>query len=397
MDVVVVGAGQAGLAVSHALAARDVDHVVLEGDRVASAWKHRWESFTLVTPNWTLALPDAPYAGDDPEGHVSRDEIVDYLESYAAVHAGEIRVCVRVDRIAPGPDGRFVLETSEGPVTCAQVVICTGAYRLPHRSPFAGSLPAHVTVLDTTSYRNPGELPNAGVLVVGSGQTGVQLAEEMQASGRPVTLACGRAPWLPRRVAGKDIFTWLARTSYFETRVADLPHPQWRLVANVQTTGAGGGHDLHFRVLQQKGVTLAGRLTGVHDGRATFADDLADSVAFGDTWYAALRALLAAELGPDAPSLPEPEPFVAAAPTVLDLTGVGTVIMSSGFRPDHARWVRFPVFDELGFPIVGDDLSTAVPGLFFCGVHFLRNRRSSLLWGVGDDAAVVADTLVRQR
>lgn len=397
MDVVVVGAGQAGLAVSHALRARDVDHVVLEADRVASAWRHRWDSLTLVTPNWTLALPDAPYSGDDPEGHVSRDQIVGYLESYAAAHAGEIRVGVRVARVDPGPDGRFVLDTSEGTMSCAQVVVCTGAYSRPHHPTLATAFPAHVTVLDATSYRSPGELTRAGVLIVGSGQTGVQLAEELHASGRPVTLACGRAPWVPRRAEGKDIVTWMERTSYFGKRFADLPPPRSRLAANVQTTGAGGGHDLHFRVLQQQGVTLAGRLTGVRYGRVTFADDLADSVAFGDAWYAGLRALFAAELGPDGPSLPEPEPFVATAPTEIDLADVGTVLFTSGFRPDHARWVGFPVFDELGFPVVDDHLATEVPGLFFCGVHFLRNRRSSLMWGVGDDAAVVADTLVRQR
>ncbi|HEY7043327.1 MAG TPA: NAD(P)-binding domain-containing protein [Nocardioidaceae bacterium] len=397
MDVVVVGAGQAGLAVSHALTIRGVDHVVLEADRVASAWRHRWDSFTLVTPNWTLALPDAPYSGEDPEGHVSRDQIVDYLEWYAAAHAGEIRVGVRVDQIAPGTGGRFVLDTSDGVMSSDQVVVCTGAFRVPHMPPHAGAFPPHVTVLDATSYRAPGELSAAGVLVVGSGQTGVQLADELRASGRNVTLACGRAPWAPRRADGVDIITWLARTSYFEDRVTDLPHPWSRLAANAQLTGAGGGHDLHFRVLQQQGVTLAGRLTGVDAGRALFADDLADSVAFGDARYAHIRALVAAELGPDAPFLPDPEPFVATAPTELDLADVGTVIITSGFRPDHARWIQFPVFDELGFPIVGDDLATAVPGLFFCGVHFLRNRRSSLLWGVGDDAAVVADTLARQQ
>jgi putative flavoprotein involved in K+ transport len=394
---VVVGAGQAGLAVSHALSARGVGHVVLEADRVASAWRQRWDSFTLVTPNWTLALPGAPYAGDDPEGHVGRDRIVDYLESYATVHAGEVRAGVRVESIASGSGHRFELETSEGSIGCDQVVVCTGAYRSVHRPPLAGALPAHVTVLDTTTYRAPDELPEAGVLVVGSGQTGVQLAEELHASGRPVTLACGRAPWLPRRAAGKDIVTWLERTSYFDKTLSDLSAPARRLAANAQLSGARGGHDLHFRVLQQQGVTLAGRLTGIRDGRAVLADDLTDSVAFGDAWYADLRGLVAAELGAAAPPLPVPEPFVASPPTELDLAGVGTVLFTAGFRPDHARWIRFPVFDDLGFPVVDGELATAVPGLFFCGVHLLRNRRSSLLWGVGDDAEIVAETLVRQQ
>ncbi|GAA1964862.1 NAD(P)/FAD-dependent oxidoreductase [Nocardioides panacihumi] len=395
--MVVVGAGQAGLAVSNALETRGVEHVVLEAERIASSWRGRWDGFTLVTPNWTLALPGAPYDGDDPEGHVGRDLIVDYLEAYADAHAGEIRAGVRVERITAGHAGRFLLDTSEGPLTCDRVVVCTGAYRRVHRPSVAGALPAHVTVLDTTSYRAPGDLAEAGVLIVGSGQSGVQLAEEIHASGRPVTLACGRAPWLPRRAGGRDIVTWLERTSYFEKTLADLPDPTWRLAPNAQLTGARGGHDLHLRTLQRQGVTLAGRLTGVRDGHATFADDLSESVDFGDRWYADVRRLLATELGPDAPALPVPEPFHAEPRTELDLAGVATVIFTCGFRPDHARWIEFPVFDELGFPVVDDDLATSVPGLFFCGVHLLRNRRSSLMWGVGADAAIVAETLARRR
>jgi len=400
MDVVVVGAGQAGLAVRHALRARDVDHVVLEADRVASAWRHRWDSLTLVTPNWTLALPDAPYSGDDPEGHVSRDQIVGYLESYAAAHAGEIRVGVRVARVDPGPDGRFVLDTSEGTMSCAQVVVCTGAYSRPHHPALATAFPAHVTVLDATSYRSPGELTRAGVLIVGSGQTGVQLAEELHASGRPVTLACGRAPWVPRRAEGKDIVTWMERTSYFGKRFADLPPPRSRLAANVQTTGAGGGHDLHFRVLQQQGVTLAGRLTGVRDGRVTFADDLADSVAFGDARYADIRQLLTDQLGVKGlpmPELPSPSPFRATAPLELDLRDFSAVIVTSGYRPEYAHWVHFPAFDAMGYPLTDNSLSTVIPGLYFCGVHFLRKRKSATLFGVGEDAAIVADTIAHHQ
>jgi putative flavoprotein involved in K+ transport len=210
-------------------------------------------------------------------------------------------------------------------------------------------------------------------------------------------LACGRAPWAPRRLDGLDVVTWLDRAGFYDQPPSVLPNPASRLVANVQTTGARGGHDLHYRVLQRMGVTLAGRLSGVSDGRVTFAEDLADSVAFGDARYADVRRILREQFADDAPVLPEPEPFVVDPPLRADLAGLGAVVFTAGFRPDYTRWVRFPVFDEDGFPVTGDDLATAVPGLHFCGVHFLRNRRSSLLWGVGDDARIVARTIASER
>jgi putative flavoprotein involved in K+ transport len=395
MSVVVIGAGQAGLAASRELRLAGVEHVVLEATRVASAWRGRWDSFSLVTPNWTLDLPGSPYAGDDPEGHVGRDEIVAYLEEYAAVHSGEVRTGVRVDCVGPGDGKPFRLETGEGPVEADHVVVCTGAYQLPHRPAIAGAFPDDVRVIDATQYDNPGSLPDGKVLVVGSGQTGVQLAEELHRAGRDTFLACGRAPWAPRRIGDLDIVTLLDRTGYFDQPPSALPSPAARLAANVQATGARGGHDLHYRVLQELGVTLTGRLAGVADNRIRFADDLAESVAFGDARYADVGKLLSQTFGDQLPELPEPPPFRADPPTEIDLAGFGAVVLTAGFRPQYADWVRFPVFDEMGFPVVRDDLSTAAPGLFFCGVHFLRTRRSSLMFGVGQDAAVVAGTIAR--
>ena len=208
-------------------------------------------------------------------------------------------------------------------------------------------------------------------------------------------LSCGRAPWGPRRPGGIDIVTWLVRVGFYEQPRTSLPGPQARLVANLQATGIRGGHDLHYRVLQQQGVRLVGRLQGVDGHRATFADDLAASVAFGDARYDDVRLLLRDRLGDEAPPLPDPEPFVCDPETEVDLRGFGAVVLTAGFRPDYTAWVDLPVFDELGFPVVGDDLTTDVPGLFFCGVHFLRTRRSSLLFGVGDDAAIVAAAVSR--
>lgn len=395
MTVVVIGAGQAGLAVSHELRTAGIDHVVLERHRVAEAWRRRWDSFTLVTPNWTLRLPGRQYDGSDPEGHVSRDEIVDFLDKYAADKAGPIREGIDVHALEPGADTPFRLRTSDGDLAADTVVVCTGAYQRPHLPDIANAFPSKVAVLDSTAYRRPADLPDGRVLLVGSGQTGVQLAEELHLAGRDVLLACGRAPWAPRRLAGADIITWLDRAGFYDQPASVLPNAAARLVANVQTSGARGGHDLHYRILQQIGVPLTGRLTGVADGRLTFADDLAESVAFGDARLDDMRRLLQSWYGADAPDLPEPDPFVAETPLSADLAGFGAVMFTAGFRPDYQGWVRFPVFDAHGFPVVTDDLATSVPGLYFCGVHFLRRRRSSLLWGVGDDARLLVATITQ--
>jgi putative flavoprotein involved in K+ transport len=393
---VVIGAGQAGLAVSHELGQRGIDHVVLEGDRIARSWRNRWDSFTLVTPNWTLSLPDGAYDGDDPEGHVHRDEIVEYLQDYAEHHAGPVQEGTTVWAVEPGRLSRFRLRTSDGDMAADTVVVCTGAFQQPRLPSAAADFPADVETLASTSYRRPEDLPDGRVLVVGSGQTGVQLCEELHLAGRDVVLACGRAPWMPRRADGLDLVTWLRRTTFFDTPLTALPSPAARLLANFQLTGAQGGHDLHYRVLQRLGVTLAGRLVAITDGRARFADDLAESVAFGDDRFGELRALLREHLGEEGPDLPDPEPFVADPPLEVDLSGFGAVIFTAGFRPDYTRWISFPVFDAWGFPVTEDDLRTAVPGLYFCGVHFLRNRRSALLWGVGDDARIIAQTIARE-
>jgi putative flavoprotein involved in K+ transport len=386
--MVVIGGGQAGLAVSHELLALGIEHVVLERNRVAETWRRRWDSFCLVTPNWTLDLPGAPYAGDDRDGFALRDEIVDYLEQYAAdlpVHTG-----VTVDRLEPSPTGGFLLRTSDGQRTANTVVVCTGAYQRPHRPTFGGVFPRDLTVIDAEGYRNPAGLPAGRILVVGSGQTGCQIAEELCQSGREVFLACGRAPWAPRRPAGRDIVTWLNETTWFHTPANALPAPAARLFANIQTTGKNGGHNLHYRTLQAMGVELVGHLAGVDEHHVRFADDLADSVAWGDARYADFGRLFAAQLGGRAPHWPDPSPFRADPPVELNLREFGAVIFTSGFRPDYNGWLQFPAFDSMGFPITNDGASTVVPGLYFCGVHFLRTRGSSLLFGVGEDAAVVA-------
>ena len=389
----VVGGGAAGLAVSHELSVLDVEHVVLERGRVGQTWRNRWDSFCLVTPNWSVRLPGGAYTGDDPDGFMPRDDIVRHLEAYAASFGAPMREGVAVMSLDAAPAGGFSMTTTDGVVHADTVVLATGAYQRPHRPPGATTLPADITQIDGEGYTNEAALPPGKVLVVGSGQTGCQLAEELREAGREVFLACGRAPWCSRRVGDRDVVYWAVETGSFDETLADLPSPSARLVANIQATGHAGGHDLHYRVLQQIGVTLVGHFLGAQERRLRFAPDLAAAVAFGDARYDETRqkiTKLCAARGIPAPEMPDPGPFDARAPETVDLTGFGGVIFTSGFRPDYSRWVHLDAFDEVGFPIQEDGASTVLPGLYFCGVHFLRKRKSSLLIGVGEDAAIVA-------
>lgn len=393
-----IGAGSAGLAVSHQLSQLDVEHVVYERARVGEAWRGRWDSFCLVTPNWTMSLPGAPYDGDDPEGFVHRDEIVDYLERYASRSELPIHGGISVEWLRPGTKARFVLNTSEGDVHADSVVVCTGAYQRSHRPSVASAFPSDVMVIDAAQYRNSSLLPPGKVLVVGSGQTGCQLSEELHIDGRDVFLACGRAPWMPRRAEGRDVVSWAADASFFDAPLSSLPSPAARLGANIQATGRDGGHDLHYRTLQAMGVELLGHLGGVDDGTVHFEDDLAESVAFGDARYNDLRQVLAqlSERGIKPPELPDPPAFSAAPATELKADDLAAVIFTTGFRPDYSGWVEFPAFDDMGFPLTVDGASTVADGLYFCGVHFLRKRKSSLLFGVGEDATIIAQTIANQ-
>jgi len=396
---VVVGAGPAGLAVSHELTGLGVEHVVLERGRVAQTWRDRWDSFCLVTPNWSVQLPGGAYAGDDPDGFMPRDEIVRHLEAYASSSAAPVREGVEVTSLDAADEGGFSLHTADGVLQAESVVLATGAYQRPHRPAAAATLPAGILQIDAEGYRKPAALPSGMVLVVGSGQTGCQVAEELRRAGREVFMACGRAPWSQRRIGDRDMMYWAAETGAFDETLADLPSPSARLVGNSQATGRDGGHDLHYRVLQQIGVTLLGHFVGVEDGRARFASDLAASVAFGDARYNRMRQRIAkhcAARGIPTPDMPDPAPFDPRAPESVNLAGFGAVIFASGFRPDYSSWVHLDAFDELGFPIQEDGASTVVPGLYFCGVHFLRNRKSSLLIGVGEDARIVARRLEAQ-
>jgi putative flavoprotein involved in K+ transport len=401
VPVVVVGAGPAGLAVSHELAALAVDHVVLERGRLGQSWRDRWDSFCLVTPNWYVQLPGGEYAGDDPDGFMARDEVVSYLEDYAQAFRAPVLDRTDVAELRADARGGFTLGTSEGSMRAEVVVLATGAFQRPHRPAGFDQLPPGLEVLDSTSYSHPDALPAGPVLVVGSGQTGCQIADELHRSGRDVTLACGRAGWAPRRVDGRDIVSWLVETPFLEQPVEALPSPSARLAANFQTTGRDGGRDLNYRTLLADGVRLVGRLTGATGSTIRFADDLAESVAWGDARYAEIRTMLekaASDRAAPRPTLPEPQPLDTDPPQALSTRGLAAVVLTSGYRPAYCDWVDLPgAFDQLGFPVQRDGASTVVPCLYFVGTHFLRKRKSSTLFGMAEDARLVAQSIAGQQ
>lgn len=366
VEVAVVGAGQAGLSLSYELTRAGIEHVVLERARVGESWRRRWDSFCLVTPNWSMQLPGGHYDGDDPDGFMSRGEIVDHFVRYAQRFRPPVREGVDVLALDGRDGGGLRLRTTSGDVRASQVVVASGAFQKPHRPRYDGSFPAGLQVIDAADYTNPAALPPGKVLVVGSGQTGCQFAEELSEAGRDVFVACGRVPWIPRRIGDADFVEWLVRTSFLETRLADLPSPLARLGGNVQSTGRAGGHDLHYRTLHARGVTLLGHLVGVADGTARFAADLGESVAFGDARYDDICTLVrktCIEQGLDVPELPAPQPFTADEIEQLDLRGFGAVLFTTGYRPDYRRWIGFPdAFDDMGFPVQVTARASPSPG-----------------------------------
>jgi putative flavoprotein involved in K+ transport len=400
-DVVVVGGGQAGLALSYYLTAQGRSHLVLEQGRIAESWRSkRWDSLRLIAPNWSLRLPGFEYDGDDPDGFMGKDEVVARLETYARSFAAPVREGVRVTAIERGPaDPHFLVRTKGDSYRASQVVLATGALQQPRVPACAARVPANVTQVVAPAYRNPQSLPPGAVLVVGSGETGCQIAEELVRAGRRVFLAGGRSWWEPRRYRGRDIAAWMRLAGWFERSVDELPPGVRTGQSNPQLTGGDGGHDISDHTLAREGVRLLGRLQDVRDGRAVFAADLAANLAWGDeqarSWLQVIDDLIAQQ-GLEAPLEDWPDDLLTSggssheAPTELDLAdaGISTVVWAMGYRPD-LEWVGLPFLDTDGYPIQRRGV-TRVPGLYILGLDWLHTARSGLFTGVGEDAAYLA-------
>jgi putative flavoprotein involved in K+ transport len=404
VQAVVVGAGHAGLAVSWCLREHGIEHRVLERDRIASSWRHeRWDEFCLVTPNWQCRLPGYTYAGTDPDGFMVRDEIVAFVEGYAASFQPPVHEGVEVKRIDRNDTGGFRIVTSRGELTAAQVVLAVGGYHRPVVPRLGERLPGWLTQVHSSAYRNPSSLPDGGVLVVGSGQSGAQIAEDLHLAGRDVHLSVGAAPRVARFYRGRDCVAWLEEMGRYEMPIGQ--HPEGlaaRHEANHYVTGRDGGRDIDLRALAHDGMHLHGRLLGIDGGGMRFAGDLAARLdaadATADRIKDAIDAHIAAQ-GVEAPPEARYDP-VWEPPTDVEHVvhrreaGITSVIWATGFRSDWS-WVAVPAFDGTGYPTHERGVTT-ISGLYVVGLPWLHTWGSGRFGGIARDARFVAERVAEQ-
>jgi len=402
-DVIVIGAGQAGLAMSRHLADRGIDHAVLERGHVAERWRsERWDSLHLLTPRWQSRLPGWSYLGPDPDGYMTRTEVTQYLEDYSRSFSAPVHTGVTVEAVERDEMG-FRVETTAGAWRAASVVIATGHCDLATVPPFAAGLAPDIVQVVPTAYRNPGQLPDGPVLVVGASSTGIQLASEIERSGRHVTLAVGGHTRLPRHYRGLDIMAWLDAMGV----LSETADQVWDVDASrdepsLQLIGDEGHRSLDLGILQAEGVRVVGRVLEVRGRQVALADDLAASVEHAEAKMHRLldRVDRFIESSGRAESFagadrPRPVP-VPPLPAALDLgaAGIRTVVWATGYRREYP-WLHVPVLDDRG-ELRHEGGVTPEPGLYALGLYFMRRRNSSFLDGVGADAAELADHIQRR-
>ena len=400
IDTVVVGAGQAGVAMSEHLTNLAIDHVVLERDRIAERWRsERWDSLVANGPAWHDRFPNMAFDCDD-DAFADKESVADYFERYAKRINAPIRTGVEVTAVTPHR-GRFVVETSCGRINARHVVAATGPFQKPAIPPViptdAGPLQIH-----SNAYRNPGQLPDGAVLVVGGGSSGVQIADELMKAGRKVYLSIGPHDRPPRRYRRRDNVWWLGVLGKWN---ADSPGPGTEHVT-IAVSGAEGGKTIDFRALAHEGITLLGMTSGYRDGCVTFANDLRINLEAGDANYLSVldeadafiaRHGLDLPEDPDARVIPENPACVTAPIHQLDLAaaGIHTIIWATGYTFDFS-WIKSDTFDDQGRPLHQRGVSRE-PGLYFVGLPWQTRRGSSFIWGVWHDAKFIADQIAIQR
>ena len=403
-SVIVVGGGQAGLSVSHFLQQANIDHLVLEKHTLTHTWRtQRWDTFCLVTPNWQCALPGHPYAGADPHGFMKKDEIIAYLDGFIEkVHAPVLEDAA-VTRVRRGADGRYFVASSRGEFTADQIVVASGGYHTPIVPRMAERLPARIAQVQSSDYRNADALPPGAVLVVGSGQSGAQIAEDLHLAGRKVHLAVGEAPRCARFYRGRDVVDWLADMRYYDMPVTDHPLREGvRDNTNHYVTGRDGGRDIDLRRFALEGMELFGRLEDFRDGKLRFAPNLRANLDDADDTYNRINASIdgfIAKHGIDAPAAARYEPLWhpdgERVELNLEASGIGAVVWCIGFTPDFG-WLDAPVFNGRGHPAHLRGV-TAVPGLYFVGLPWLHTWGSGRFSGVARDAQYIVDAICAER
>jgi putative flavoprotein involved in K+ transport len=402
-DTVIVGGGQAGLAMSYHLRQRGREHVILERWRVAERWRtERWDSLRFQLPNRWLELPGKRYAGTDPDGFVHHSDVLRFVLDYATEIAAPVRTGIEVTSLSRDEDSRYYsLGTADGQIRARHVVIATGPFQRPMLPDCSRAVPASVYQIDATCYRNPGQLPPGAVLIVGSGNSGCQIADELLHSGRRVFLAISRHSRVPRRYRGQDVIWWYENLGRFDVTIDTFPGR--RYPPTIIITGVDGGYELDPRHLGGAGATLLGRVLGITDGTLALADNAADLLAAADKSYAGFidaADVLAATPGmrsefdqkDSRSSLPPPD--VDNIRTLnLRKENIGTIIWASGYGYSF-DWVKLPIVQANGTPVQQRGV-TACPGVYFLGLHWMHTFRSAIFAFVGRDAAYLADHIDR--
>lgn len=404
-ETLVVGGGQAGLSVSYHLTQARHPHIMLEADKIGASWlKKRWDSFCLVTPNWMLRLPGFPYEGSDPNGFIVRQEIVRYLRDYAASFGPPLIEGVRVSNLARVAGG-YQAETANGTIAARNVVVCVGYFHNGRLPEAALQIDPSILQVHSRDYRNPTALPPGGVLVVGSGQSGAQIAEELHAAGRNVWLSVSSAVREPRTYRGKDNNYWYDLIGGFDKSFSDPSSPKERYTPNPHCSGKNGGHALNLEKFAAEGITLVGRVKAAEGTMVEFSADMAANVRQADKAskdfmkaidrLIAERHIPAPEAGPDNTDDGAPmSPPVLTESESLDLAaaGISSIVWATGWQSDYG-WIDFPILDQRGYPKQVRGVSDH-PGLYFCGLHWMHSLKSGLFFGVGDDAGHVTRHLL---
>lgn len=400
IETVIVGGGQAGLAMSHFLTERGQPHTIFERHRIAERWRtERWNSLAFQMPNWSLSLPGMDYDGDDPDGFAHQSDILRFIEDYATRIAAPVQTGVEVLALGQLAPDQFVLETSAGEVSARNVIIATGPFHQPAIPALAKVLPPSIFQVDATRYRSPEQLPAGAVLVVGSGSSGTQIADELLRAGRKVFLSVGRHRYAPRRYLGRDVIWWLIRLGRFDVPIDSFPGRNFP--PPTVMTGVDGGYDLYPRALAEMGAVLLGRLRGYANGCLEIGDTVNAVLDAADQSCAEFIAAangLAATLAMPLSDAPLPRNSVPVAPigsVDLQEADIGSVVWATGYRFNF-NWVKLPVLDDAGAPVQQRGV-TGCPGIYFLGLHWMHTFRSGLLSYVGQDAAFVADHLVQHR
>jgi putative flavoprotein involved in K+ transport len=401
-DVVIIGGGQAGLAMSRCLSDRGIEHVILERGRVGERWRsERWDSLQLLTPNWQSRLPGFQYSGPDPDGYMTMAELVAYLERYASVIGAPVQAPTIVLGVRQS-DGEFVVDTTRARWRARSVVVATGYSDVPHVPRMGTALPRDIFQIVPSRYRNPNDLPSGGVLVVGASATGIQLADEIHASGRPVTIAVGRHTRLPRMYRGRDILWWLDAMGVFDETIDQVFDREIsRTQPSLQLIGRDDHASLDLAILRQRGVRAVGRAVAIDGTRVHLDDDLVATTVASDAKLALLLRRIDEFIDATGePAEPNGDGFVpnwpasmCVTPEMLDLRAerIRSVLWATGFQRSYP-WLKVPVLDAAGeIRHVGG--VTPIPGLYVLGMHFQRRRKSAFIDGVGADAAEIAEHL----